>query len=287
MLLGNITRAAEYLQISQPAVSRLMGELQKTTEMVLFKRTRQGMVPTADAEAVFEEVKSMFSGLEELTRRAHGIRDLEQGELRIGTISLYGNGILPLLISDFIKVHPNIPVIIESDLHRRVIDRVHSRRFEIGFVSLPVSDPDLDIEFLASQPAVCAIPANHPLAEKQSIAPQDLAGIPFISFPKETSNRFQVDSLFDRLGILRDMKIEAGTHESVVGFVAAGIGVAIISPYTPHLIKDASVALRPFQPSLPREIGMLTKYDMLSPKARTFFDFVKARFADPEFDYTL
>lgn len=285
MMLGNMTRAAEFLGVSQPAVSRLMAELQRSAGFTLFTRTRYGMVPTADAEALFDEVKSMFSGLEELTRRTQAIRNLEQGELKIGTISLYGNGLLPMLIAEFVERHPNLKFTIETDSHNRIVDRIHARRCEIGFVSLPAADADLTVQLLAARPALCAMPADHPLAAKALIQPADLADLPFISFPRDTSTRFQVDSMFDRLGISREMRVEAGTHESVVNFVARGVGLSIISPFSPHLKSDSAVAFRPFHPPLMREIGMLSNEDFLSSAARTFRDFVTERFADPSFGY--
>jgi DNA-binding transcriptional LysR family regulator len=257
MLLGSMTKAAEALQISQPAVSRLMADLQEIIGFPLFRRTRHGTIPTADARRFEIEVTSLFSGLDELTERARAIRNLEIGELRIGTISLYGNGLLPRIIGDFVKLHPGINVTLEIDTHERIVDWLHSRRCEIGLVSLPGSSGELTVHKLAAEPAVCVMPQGHPLAAKPLIQASDLAGVPFISFPRDSATRFQIDNIFDRLGVRREMKIETGTHESVCHFVAAGVGVSIISPFSPHLRGPFALVSRPFQPHLIREIGLL------------------------------
>lgn len=286
MRLGSMTQAAEFLKISQPAVSRMMAELQKTTNLTLFRRTRYGTSPTPDAERLLAEVQSMFLSLEELSRRAHAIRDVKIGELKVATISLYGNGLLPRIISDFVKLHPDVQVTMEIDVHQRIVDRVHSRRTEIGFVTLPLAEPDLTVDRLATQPAVCALPAGHPLADKDLIQPSDLADQEFISFPRDTSTRFQVDSLFNRLGIAREMRIEAGSHEAVLTFVAEGLGISIVSPFQLHLAYDPGLVFRPFHPSLMREIGMLSHEDaLLSSTAVAFRDYVKARFATYSFEF--
>lgn len=286
MRLGSMTAAAEFLQISQPAVSRMMAELQKTTGLTLFRRTRYGMSPTTDAERLLAEVRSMFLSLEELTRRAHAIRDVAVGELKVATIGLYGNGLLPRLIADFVRFHPDINVTMEIDVHQRIVDRVHSRRTGIGFVTLPLAEPDLTAERLATQPAICALPAGHPLAAKDLIQPHDLADEGFISFPRDTSTRFQGDSLFDRLGIARDMRIEAGSHEAVLSFVEQGPGLSIVWPFQPRLAKDPGIVFRPFDPPLMREIGMPSQDDaLLSSTAVAFRDFIKAHFADYASDF--
>lgn len=287
MRLGNMTQAAEFLQISQPAVSRMMAELQKTTNLTLFRRTRYGMAPTADAERLLAEVQSVFLSLEELSRRAHAISDVRIGELNVATISLYGNSLLPRIIADFVKLHPEIQVTMEIDVHQRIVDRVHSRRAEIGFVTLPLAEPDLNVVRLATQPAVCALPADHPLASRDLIQPADLADCDFISFPRETSTRFQVDSLFDRLGIARNLRIEAGSHEAVLTFVAAGLGVSIVSPFQLHRSNYPDLTFRPFHPPLMREIGMLSQDEaLLSSTALAFRDYVMARFATYPLDLT-
>lgn len=288
MRLGSMTQAAEFLQISQPSVSRMMADLQKVSGLTLFRRARHGMLPTADAEQLLSEVQSLFLGLEELTRRAHAIRNGTVGELRIATISLYGNGLLPRIITEFLKLYPLIRVTFEIDVHQRIIDRVHSHRSEIGFVTLPLADPDLSIERLAREPAICVLPAGHVLAAKALIQPKDIADMPFISFPRATSTRFQVDSLFDRLGITRDLRIEAGSHEAVLSFVANGLGLSIVSPFQPHINVDPALAFRPFHPPLMREIGMLISDEAhLSSIAIAFRDYIRTQFAEFAFNFTL
>ncbi len=278
MLLGSMTRAADFLQISQPAVSRLMADLQAAVGFVLFRRTRHGMVPTVDAERFQREVQRVFSGLEELERQAMAIRDLEIGELKICTISLYGNGILPGIIARFLQQNPGLNVILEIDTHDRLIDWLNARRCEIGLVSLPAFSGNLVVHRLAAQPAVCVMPSSHPLATKPLIHPKDLEGVPFISFPRESATRFQVDTLFEREGIERVMKVEAGSHEAVCNFVAEGVGVAIISPFSPHLRDSPALTSRPFHPALVREVGLLTRDETQSLPGQRFVEFVMEHF---------
>ncbi|MBN9888266.1 LysR substrate-binding domain-containing protein [Salipiger abyssi] len=275
MLLGSMTKAAEFLQISQPAVSRLMADMQESLGYTLFRRTRHGTIPTPEAKRLREEVGSLFSGLEELNRRAFAIRDLEIGELRIGTISLYGNGLLPQIISQFLRDNPGVTVNLEVDHHDRIVDWVQSDKVEFGLVSLPAFTGDLDVELISAEPAVCIMPPDHPLAGKRMIEPQDLADFPFIGFPRSSPTRFQIDQIFDRLGLPRKVVVEATTHEAVCNFVAAGAGVSIISPFSPYLRESNRLLARPFHPTLMREIGLLTqpnRTSLVGARFQTYID---------------
>ncbi|WP_431283132.1 LysR substrate-binding domain-containing protein [Humitalea sp. 24SJ18S-53] len=274
MQLGNMTKAAEILQISQPAVSRLIADLQETVGYTLFTRRRHGTVPTEDARRLLSDVESVFIGLDELSRRAHAIRDLEAGEIRIAAVSLYGNGLLPQIIAAFFKKHPGLTIRLEISPHDQVVDWLVSRRCDLGLTSLPAHSGELDVDRLSARPLLCVLPADHPLTAKPLIQASDLDGIDFVSFPRDSASRYQIDAIFERAGVRRVMRIESGTHESVCNLVAAGVGVSVISPFSPHLHGNPRLAFRPFQPLMTIEIALLSDAERLSVAARAFHSFV-------------
>ncbi|CAM5761654.1 LysR family transcriptional regulator [Bosea minatitlanensis] len=280
MQLGNMTAAARQLGISQPAVSRLLADLQESLGYSLFIRRRHGMVATADAQRLHAEVESVFIGLDELSRRALAIRDLEVGEVRICAVSLYGNGLLPQIIAEFVRRHAGINITLEICPHDKVVDWLISRRCDIGLTTGGDETPELEKYVVAESPAVCVMPVDHPLVGKSSIQAADLAGLSFISFPKDAIFRYRTDNVFDRLDIERDMRVTAGTHEAVCNLVSSGLGLSIISPFSPHLRNNPRLAFRPFKPSIDLEIGVLCDSDRLSLAARHFREFTINWFRD-------
>lgn len=274
MLLGSMTRAAELLQISQPAVSRLIIDLQASVGFQLFTRRRHGTVPTEDARRLQTEVEKLFVGLDELSRRAQAIRNMEMGELRIAAVSLYGNGVLPQIVAEFVRQHPGIHIALEICPHQQVIDWLVSHRCDLGVTSLPAYSAELTIHKLAARPIVCVMPVNHPLTAKPIIDPGDLAGVSFVSFPQDAAIRFQIDTVFDRAGVQRDLRIEGGTHEAVCNLVGAGVGVSLISPFSPHLRGNPLLAFRPFNPAITIEIGLLTEEARMTIAAVRMRDFI-------------
>lgn len=272
--LGSMTKAAELLGISQPAVSRLMVDFQETVGFKLFRRQRNGAEPTEDARRLFEQVEKLFVGLEDLNHQVHAIRNLTSGTISITAMGLYANGLLPEIIAKFSKRYPDIAIRLDSQPQDRIVEWVSSRRSDMGVATLPLANLTIPVRELLSRPAMCVFPVEHEFAAREEIHARDLAEMPFVSFPRGTSFRFEVDTLFDRAGIDRVMMMEATTHEAVCNLVAAGLGVSIVSPYSPHLRRNPRLAFRPFSPAIPIVLGLIGDPDEMSVAARQFHDFV-------------
>lgn len=272
--LGSMTKAAQLLGISQPAVSRLMVDFQEAVGFKLFRRSRGGAEPTSDARRLFELVDKLFVGLEEMNQEVHAIRTMASGSVTIASMGPYDNGLLPELIAGFRQRHTDISIRLESQPQDRVTEWVTSRRADIGIVSLPIANASVSARELATLPALCVMPKDHPLAAKERIRAEDLADQSFVSFPRGAPFRFETDTLFENRGIERQLLTEATTHEAVCNLVAAGLGVSIVSPFSPHLRRNPRLEFRPFAPAMPVSLGMIIEDGALSVAAQAFHDFV-------------
>lgn len=272
--LGSMTKAAESLGISQPAVSRLMVDFQEAVGFKLFRRSRGGAEPTDDARRLFDLVEKLFVGLDEMNQEVRAIRTLNAGSVTIAAMGPYDNGLMPEAIASFREKHPGIAVRLESQPQNRIAEWLAARRADVGIVSLPVSNTAIAVRELIAMPALCVMPAGHPLAAQDSIAAEDLADLPFVSFPRGAPFRFEIDTLFDKKGIDRQMMTEATTHEAVCNLVAAGLGLSVVSPYSPHLRRNPRLEFRPFVPSMPITLGMMADEDSLSVAAQAFHDHI-------------
>ena len=272
--LGSMTKAAELLGISQPAVSRLMLDFQEAVGFRLFRKSRGGAEPTDDARRLFEQVEKLFVGLDELNREVHAIKNLTSGSITVAAMGLYANGLLADIIARFRQRFPDIAIRLDSQPQERIAEWVASRRADIGIASLPISNSTLPVRELLRRPVLCVFPADHEFAARPEIHAADLADRPFVSFPRGTPFRFEIDTLFERAGIDRQLMTEATTHEAVCNLVAAGLGISIVSPYSPHLRRDPALAFRPFLPAISISLGMIADEGDLSVAAREFHQFV-------------
>jgi DNA-binding transcriptional LysR family regulator len=278
--LGSMTKAADLLGISQPAVSRLVVDFEDAVGFKLFRRQRGGVEPTEDARALFVQVEKLFVGLEELDHHVHAIRSLGAGTVSIVAMGIYANGLVPELIGAFRRSYPDIIIKLESQPHDRIVDWVSSRRSDIGFTTLPVAGAAAASRELLRESALCVMPAGHPLAGKAAISARDLAGLPFVSFPRGTPFRFETDALFARENVERQLLTEAGTHEAVCALVAAGLGLSVVSPFSPHLRGNSQLVFRPFRPAIPVIFGMISEEQDLSAAARALHDFALVHFGE-------
>lgn len=272
--LGSMTKAAQLLGISQPAVSRLMVDFQEAVGFKLFRRTRNGTEPTADARRLFVLVDKFFVGLEEMNSEVHAIRTMATGSVTIAAMGPYDNGLVPDILAGFRARHPNIAIRLESQPQDRIGEWISSRRADIGIASLPIANGAVSVHELAKLPALCVLPLGHPLAAKEQIRAEDLSEQSFVSFPRGTPFRFETDLLFEKKGIDRQFLTEATTHEAVCNLVAAGLGVSIVSPYSPHLRRNPRLEFRTFIPAMPISLGIVVDEDSLSIAAKAFYDFV-------------
>lgn len=275
--MGSMSKAAELLGISQPAISRLIGDFQEAVGFQLFKRLRNGAEPLPDARHLFEQVEKLFVGLEELNHQITAIKNLHTGRLTISATSSYATGMLPTLIAQFKASHPNIAVALNMHSHEQVVDWVAAGRSDIGLTSQPVAYADLDVRRLAKRPAICIFPTGHALGEKDQLHPTDLAGLPFVSFPRGSPLRFQIDSVFDLFGVERLLHVETTSHYAVCSLVAAGLGVALVNPFAPYMALAEDISSRPIFPSVSIELDVLYRESSLSIVARRFRDFLIER----------
>src|SRR3546814_13915584 len=109
---GTTTRAAEILRISQPAISRLLADLERTTKLKLFDRGKGRIRPTAEGLAFYDEVQRAFIGLERLSFAAENIRSFAAGSLRVASLPVLGHAFLPRVVAAFCRDFPGISVLL-------------------------------------------------------------------------------------------------------------------------------------------------------------------------------
>ncbi|WP_233499417.1 LysR substrate-binding domain-containing protein [Pararhodobacter sp. CCB-MM2] len=209
-----------------------------------------------------------------MNQEVHAIRSLASGSVTVAAMGPYDNGLIPEVVAGFRQRYPDIAIRLESQPQDRVGEWVASRRADIGIVSLPIANGALSVQELVKMPALCVVPAGHALAAKETIRAEDLSDESFVSFPRGAPFRFETDMLFEKKGVERRMLTEATTHEAVCNLVAAGLGVSIVSPFSPHLRRNPRLEFRPFLPAMPITLGMVSGEDSLSVAAQAFHDFI-------------
>lgn len=257
MLSGTTVRAAEMLHITQPAVSRHLNSLELDVGFPLFERRQGRLYPTVEGEFLFSEVQNTFAGLGRLRRVAEDIRLLRRGHLRLVVPTPLARWLLPQALAEFRASHPEVTVTLDIAVRRELKNRVDAQQFDLAFATLPFDYSSADISPLVKVSGVCVLPSGHKLAKRKVVRARDLADAPFISLSQDTLARFEIDMAFEDASVHRNLAIETQTASSVCELVAAGLGVSVVDPFTANSFAKLGIQVRPFQPAITYEYGVL------------------------------
>jgi DNA-binding transcriptional LysR family regulator len=250
MTNGTTARAADILHVSQPAVSKMIQELERSLGFDLFRRIKGRLHPTPEGQLFFREVEQAFLGLSHLRGAAARIRDYGSGELRIACLSALSTNILPRALHAFMDRNPNIAVTFQARMSSNVRDLVASGQFDLGIVADEIDRTGVEVSEFAQFPVAVAVPEGHPLESLNIVRPVDLAGHPFIALAREDTTRRDAEHVFNEAGVAIRTVMETPYSTTICAMVAAGIGVGLVDPLTAGPYEGRGLSLRPFEPAL-------------------------------------
>lgn len=268
--LGNFSRAAERLGISQPALSQAVRDLEATLGLPLFTRTTR-RVSLTDAGQRFRD--HALKGVEEIDHALRTARDtaaLRLGHLRIAAPPLLAATIVPPAIAAFAATHPGITFALADTGTEDILTRLRDGRADLGFGTFPPSDDNLTRRTVLRDALVAAVPPGHPLI---GTTPdwRDLADHPVITLTRDSGIRLLVEMGFDRAATPFRPAYEVTQITTALALSRAGLGVAILPGYA--LAASDLTAIPLTGPPIGREVVILTPRDRaLPPAALPFAD---------------
>jgi DNA-binding transcriptional LysR family regulator len=250
MQAGGASGAAALLDISQPAVSRSLAQLERDAGFRLFDRIKGRLVPTREGQLFHAEVRASYAGLDRLKQRAAQIREVGEGTLNIASLSALGHGVVPRAIAAFVKKHPDVRVGYQVRTSNVVRDLVASGRADVGLAADEVDTTGVLHSVFTTPRAVCVMRAAHPLARRSVIAPADLQDVPLLTLAPDDTVRHAMDKAFADAGVRPRVVIETPYSLSIAILAAQGVGVGLCNPMTVADEMVRGVAVRPFEPAI-------------------------------------
>lgn len=258
MLRKTVTGAAQMLCVSQPVVTRLLADLESRIGFALFDRVKGRLLPTAQADVLFDEVQHSLRGVDRILLAVDQIRNQQYGSLRIASAPVMALSFLPGVIAAFAATRPEASIALHMHSSRMVLDLVMSGQCDLGFAILQGASRGSYGKVLLSTRMVCALPQGHALAGRSSLQPEDLRHARFVSHPAELDVRMQIDSVFAAHGVQRVMHLESQTSHSLLAMVQAGAGVAIVDPLTAACHQGGGLVFVPFEPVIRTDFSLLS-----------------------------
>ena len=226
---GSVTQAAESLHLSQPAVSKQVGELEKFLGMRLLERLPRG-VRLTDAGKLLAEFARRLHGLEQEAARAlEEFRGLRRGRLAVGASTTIAAYLLPQAFAEFHRRYPKIELCLEiantRDIQRCLLDGV----VELGLTEGVIESEDLDSQVFQQDHLVAIAPPGHALSRKKRVLARELCQEPFILREEGSGTRAVVERALQARGLSVKPVLSLASTEAIKRAVGAGIGVAIVS----------------------------------------------------------
>ncbi|WP_144109433.1 LysR substrate-binding domain-containing protein [Paraburkholderia sp. BCC1886] len=228
MTHGSITAAATQLNVSQPAVSRMIERFEHEAGFVAFERRRGKLMPTPEAEIFFVEVSQVYRGLDYLNEVAREIGGARRGYLRVGVFPAFAEGWISRRIAQYVAGREDLLTSLLPMSTDAVIDAVSRQTVDLG-IALRASDRDgIHSEEICNSELVCILPEGHRLTGRELIQPADLSGEDFISMAMKVKSRTSIDAIFDAHGVERRVRAETPWASSVCHMVAEGLGSGLV-----------------------------------------------------------
>ncbi|OHV80201.1 LysR family transcriptional regulator [Rhizobium sp. LCM 4573] len=248
MVTGGITAAADAMNVTQPAVSRLIRDLEDAVQIILFERQGTRLVPTAEAVQLFREVERLYLGLDQIAQAADDIRKHKNIVLRIASVTSLVRPYLHQAIIDVVGGRLDLPLVIDVENSRYIWDMVEKNRYDLGFVFSSPRMADKNAVLLHSSHAVAAMAPGHRLASRSVISPADLQDERVLIPGRNSPLRLTLDRAFSH----EDHPPASTMETSMLNccyFAASGMGVGIVDQ-TSIRAAGAEVVTIPFQPRI-------------------------------------
>ena len=273
---GSITSAASRLNLTQPAVTLQLRNLQTLAGLPLIQRTGDGMSLTDAGSHVLALVERIESALLDCEQSLDMIAGRTGGRVSIGAVST-AKYFVPFAIAAFSQRFPKVDVTLKIGNREDIRNALRGYELDIAVMGQPPPDLDVEMRLLGKHPHIIVAAADHHLAKRRSVAVSDLAGETFITRERGSGTRMLMEQFFQKNDLTPKIGMEMDSNETIKQAVMAGLGIAFISQHTVFYELDEGrlVALRVKGLPVMRQWHAIRRADkIMLPPAQAMLDFL-------------
>jgi len=274
-------RAAERLHMSQPPLSQQIRQLEEEVGATLLTRSQRKVELTAAGAAFLVRAREILDAVEDAARQARRVQRGEVGRLAVGFVGSAMYSFVPELLRAFRDQAPDIALRLHELGTTEQLRQLDDGRLDVGFLRTPGRRPGLSFETVLEEPVVVAMPDVHPLAQRSLVRLSDLVGESLVLLTPAGSPglRAALASSIAQLGGEERIIQEVAEMQTVIGLVAAGVGISLVPESVRALVRHG-VTYRPLDDTAPVvRLAMAWRATDESPVLTAFLE--KARAAAP------
>jgi DNA-binding transcriptional LysR family regulator len=237
----NLTKAAETLFVTQPAVTMQIKALEQYLEVALFRKRGKFLELTDEGSVLYQYAERIFGIVDEMEHALKGFASLTHGSLIIGTTRSFARHLMPQLLSRYQEKFPGIKVSLEVGSSSEIAEGVAAFKYDLAIIGrIPLPSKVKAIPFKPEEFCVVASP-YHPLAKKGAVSWQELEKEPIIIREPGSGSRHFMLSLLASHGVKPSVLLEAGSVEFIKEYVIQSRGISFL--YKPEVEREAEMGL--------------------------------------------
>lgn len=275
---GHITKAAKKLHISQPALSKAIKELEEELGVQLFNREGRNIQLNKFGQTLLKYIDRAFLEIDEGKRIVKELAGLEDGFISVAATFPH---VFPMLMAEYLQFHPSVQIkqIQSSSIQMKKL--IQENQIDFGISSYPIISDNIEWHLLVNDEIFLTVPKNHRLADRTSVAIEEIQNENFISLVEGYGFRDITDNLAKDAGIELKHQIEVEDSSAILQLVRLGYGVSF-TPGLSLLTELPGIVVIPIElPNFCRPIGVSYKKDSYFSKAsKDFLEFIIDFFDD-------
>jgi DNA-binding transcriptional LysR family regulator len=276
----NITKAAETLFVTQPAVTMQIKSLEASLSLKLLRRRGKNIELTDAGKALFDYALRIFEIVEEAEYVMKGYADLRGGSLTIGTTRSFARHLMPGLLSRFQERFPGVRVTLRVGSSQEIADGVVEYKYDLGIIGRLPFPSKLRILSYSKEEFCLVTPPRHRFASREKVSVKELKNEPIIIRESGSGSRYAILSFLDAYGVTPSVLVEASSVEFIKEYIMKGRGVSFL--YRPEVQLETNLGL--VVPVDLEEGPILINTDIvfpgegeLSPATRAFLSMIESQ----------
>jgi len=275
---AHFTRAAQRLQIAQPALSQQIRRLEAELGLPLVERTTRSVRLTSAGRLLVEHARRMLHEADIAVAELEDMRGLRTGRLAIGASQTMGSVDLSLLLAEFHGRYPGVELSVEEDISPALAGALGRDELDLAFITMAGEGLGLESHAVATEALVCLLPPDHALAGRPEVELRDLEAESFVVFRRGATIRQRVDEASRADGFSPRVLFETNNVSRMGSLVSAGLGVAVLPESDAARFAPAVAVVPLAAPVLTHTVYVSWRAQRRhSPAARAFAELVLDR----------
>jgi DNA-binding transcriptional LysR family regulator len=271
----SITKAAENMHISQPALSKTLRALEDELGMTLIIRTNKTSDLTDAGKVVLEYALRMTVLVDEMKTTLIDMTNLSRGQINIGLPPFIGSLFFPRVMAKFHHAFPNIELNITEYGGARVVKSVEEGEFELGVAVLPIDEQEFSVYPIVEEEMRLVVYKDHHLSDRVEVELKELRDEEFIFYHEEFALNQIMRNHFIAAGFEPKILFKSSQWDLMTEMVAANLGITILPQSICNRAFNSDLKVIKLQDDIMWKLAVITKKDSyISNAGRTFIDFI-------------